>query len=300
MRRVLIVGDAVLDVVVRPLAALVANSDTPCDVLVTRGGAAANLAVALRAVIDDNFEVEFVGVVGNDDTARLIRADLDSAGVLARLSEVSGTTGVVVAIVGNEGERSMMTARGVTSELREEHVTPWLDDDLAHLHVSGYSILDPHTRELAARLLETANQLGASTSVDVCSVGPLRDVGVVVFTQYARGATTLFANEEEALTLAGADNVDEAVERLCATWSEVVVTRGALGAVAAWGGRHYEVSAVDSGAAVVDTTGAGDCATGTYLGRRLAGDDVVHALSAAMIAAADVVRGLGSRGASRH
>ena len=299
MRRVLIVGDAVLDVVVRPFGALVANSDTPSDVLVTRGGAAANLAVALRAAIDENFGVEFVGVVGNDDTARLIRADLESAGVLARLSEVSGTTGVVVAIVGNDGERSMMTARGVNSHLREEHVTPWLDGDLAHLHVSGYSILDPQTRELAARLLETANRSGASTSVDVCSVGPLRDVGAVVFTQFARGAAMLFANEQEALTLAGTDNVDEAIERLCATWSEVVVTRGALGAVAARGGRHYEVSAVDSGAAVVDTTGAGDCATGTYLGRRLAGDNAAHALSAAMIACANVVRGLGSRGAPR-
>jgi sugar/nucleoside kinase (ribokinase family) len=45
---------------------------------------------------------------------------------------------------------------------------------------------------------------------------------------------------------------------------------------------------------VLDTTGAGDAATGTYLGARLNGDDVSAALSKAMAASARVVGDLGA------
>jgi sugar/nucleoside kinase (ribokinase family) len=139
--------------------------------------------------------------------------------------------------------------------------------------------------------------LGATTSIDVCSVEPLRHVGVEHFTGAARGATMIFANQEEALVLAGANDVHAALESLANTWSEVVVTRGAYGALARHGGRDY--SSHVRVEVVVDTTGAGDCATGTYLAARLAGADVATSLHGAMRAAALVVDGLGSRGQSR-
>lgn len=303
MRRVLVVGDAVLDVVVRPLAPLAPTSDTPANVHVARGGAAANLAVALRNVLDESFEVVFAGAAGADDAARLLRADLEKSHVVAHLSEVHGATGVVVALVSEKAERAMMTQRGANSELRLEHVAPLMDSSLVHLHVSGYTILDPHTREVASRLLEVAAEFGVTTSVDVCSVGPLREVGAEDFTEIAHRAATIFANEEEALVLAGAPDFDEAVEILARSWSEVVVTRGSRGAQALHGGQRYVAPASPSvtPAEVVDTTGAGDSATGTYLGERLSGHDVPTALANAMDAAARVVRGLGSRGdAPRH
>lgn len=294
-RRILLVGDAMLDVVVRPLAPVAPTSDTPARVRVARGGSAANLAVAMRSVIDESFEVSFAGVVGTDPAARLVREDLERSRVVAHLSEVAGATGVVVALVGEHGERAMMTERGVNSELRYEHVAPWLDPSLTHLHISGYTILDARTREMVPRLLELAAALGATTSIDVCSVEPLRRVGADHFTSAARGATMIFANEEEALALAGASDVNAALESLASTWSEVVVTRGARGALARHDGRDY--SAHVRVEEVVDTTGAGDCATGTYLGDRLNGRDVQSALSHAMAAAARVVQSLGSRGA---
>jgi sugar/nucleoside kinase (ribokinase family) len=294
-RRILLVGDAMLDVVVRPLAPVAPTSDTSANVRVARGGSAANLAVAMRAVVDGSFEVSFAGVVGNDAGGRLVREDLELSGVVAHLNEVSGATGVVVALVGEHGERAMMTERGVNSELRYDHVAPWLDPSLIHLHISGYTILDPRTRGMVSRLLERAGALGATTSIDVCSVEPLRHVGVEHFTRSARGATMIFANEEEALALAGASDVHAALTSLAGTWSEVVVTRGAKGALARHEGRNYSAHVhVED---VVDTTGAGDSATGTYLGDRLNGRDVQSALGHAMAAAAQVVKRLGSSGA---
>jgi sugar/nucleoside kinase (ribokinase family) len=47
---------------------------------------------------------------------------------------------------------------------------------------------------------------------------------------------------------------------------------------------------------VLDTTGAGDAATGAYLALRLRGEPMESALHAAMREASLVVRGLGSLG----
>ena len=289
----MVVGDAMLDVVVRPLAPLAPTSDTPASVRVLRGGSGANLAVALRAA-SDAVEVVFAGIAGDDAAAMIVRRDLEGSGVVAHLASGEGSTGVLVSLVGEGGERAMMTERGVNGQLTFDHVAGLFDDSLVHLHVSGYTVLDEATRELVPRLLESALSHGATTSVDVCSVGPLRDLGPVVFARATSAATILFANEEEALVLAGDVDVHDALATLSRQWDEVIITRGPQGAVASVGADV--VTAPARGADVVDTTGAGDAATGTYLAHRLAGADQATALRSAMGAAAHVVRGLGSRG----
>jgi sugar/nucleoside kinase (ribokinase family) len=114
------------------------------------------------------------------------------------------------------------------------------------------------------------------------------------FLSAAHGAGTLFANEDEALALSGATDVVLAIDRLSAGFDEVVVTLGDKGARARRAGVDYFMpSASDE---VIDTTGAGDAATGAYLAVRLKEGTIDEALAAAMSAASVVVRGLGSRG----
>lgn len=294
IRRVLVIGDAMLDVVVRPVAPFAPTSDTPARVRVGRGGSGANLAVALRAAIGDSFEVTFAGSAGNDAAAHIVAADLEECGVHAHLATTDGVTGVVVSLVGKEGERAMMTERGVNAELQYGHVADLFDTSLAHLHVSGYTVLDDHSRSLVPRFIEAASALGATTSIDVCSVGPLTSVGPENFMAAATGATMLFANEEEALVLSDENGVEGALDALASRWREVVITRGPKGAVVRRDAETFSASA--SVGDIVDTTGAGDSATGTYLAHRLLGADIETALHYAMVAAARVVQGLGSRG----
>jgi len=192
----------------------------------------------------------------------------------------------------------MLTDRGVNDRLTWPHVASMVDESLCHVHVSGYVALDEGTRALVPRILEAAAQLGASTSIDVCSLEPLRRVGVATFRAAATGATMLFANEEEAAQLASRVETHAALEELAAHWREVVVTRGPRGALASHEGSTVAVDALDVGDAL-DTTGAGDCATGTYLAHRLAGDDPTTSLTRAMSAAAEVVARLGAGGQSR-
>ncbi len=290
-RRVIVVGDVMLDVVVKPKGELALTSDTPSTVRLSRGGSAANMAVALA---DAGHDVTYVGAAGDDAAAQLFTNDLAAGGVRAILQTVALTTGVVVALVGDDGQRAMLTDRGANSLLNLDHVLGVLDGPFDHLHVSGYSLLDGHTRVVGVAALDKARALGRTTSVDVCSVAPLREVTGDVFMTAADDVTCLFANEEEARTLGDTDSTDEALTMLAARFNEVVVTRGSRGAVARKDGVTF--TATSSSDVVVDTTGAGDAATGAYLAVRLGDGSIDESLAAAMAAAAVVVRGLGSRG----
>jgi sugar/nucleoside kinase (ribokinase family) len=284
-----VIGDVMLDVVVRPLTGLAPTSDTASHIRVGRGGSAASVALA---VARSGHDVRFLGAAGNDGSAQLVRAALGRDSVRVELELVDAPTGTVVAVVGDNAQRAMLTDRGANSLLSESFVMSQLTDSFEHLHVSGYLLLDPSTRAVAVSALALARSRGATTSIDVCSVAPLRVLTPHVFLEAAIGATFLFANEEEALTLSGQDDAASALEFLATRFDEVVVTRGATGAMAARGETRVEAAGLD--VVALDTTGAGDAATGAYLAARLRGDSMEVALGAAMVAGASVVEDLGA------
>ena len=71
-----------------------------------------------------------------------------------------------------------------------------------------------------------------------------------------------------------------------------MITLGPRGALASRGAKRYSAPALD--VEVVDTTGAGDAATGAYLGARLYGESPDRSLQLAMEAAAAVLGRLGA------
>jgi ribokinase len=287
--RVAVVGDVMLDVIVRPNEAISPTSDTPSKVRVTRGGSGANLALALRA---SGCEVVYVGAAGKDGARDIFIDALRAGDVEVHLESVAAETGTVVALIGDDGQRAMLTDRGANSLLSEGFVLDQISGDFDHVHVSGYLVLDPSTRGLAIDVLRFARDRGRTTSLDVCSVGPLQVLGPDIFLEVATNATQLFANEEEALAVVGVDDVEAALDRLDGMFDEVVITRGANGAIADVEGARFYVPSL--AAEIVDTTGAGDAATGTYLGARLLGEDPQTALGVAMAASARVVAEFGA------
>jgi len=112
--RVLVVGDVMLDVVVKPDTAIAPTSDTPSRVRLHRGGSAANMAEALARA---GHHVTYVGASGTDLAAQLFEETLHRAGVETALERLDSSSGVVVALVDREGERAMMTDRGANSSL---------------------------------------------------------------------------------------------------------------------------------------------------------------------------------------
>src|SRR3972149_1705847 len=135
--RVLAVGDAIVDVVTAPLPALRAR-DVQLEVpehAVVPGGNATNFALGAAAL---GSSVAFVGSIGADPFAEVVRGAFLEAGVSARLRvDRRRPTGMTVAVTWSRGGRSLIHAVGANAGLRETDVpAPWVAR-AEHVHRPG-------------------------------------------------------------------------------------------------------------------------------------------------------------------
>jgi len=81
-----VIGDLVADLIVLGGATLERGTDNPAEIRLTRGGSAANAAVAAGS----RHPARFIGRVGDDTLARALVGELESAGVDVRVQRASG------------------------------------------------------------------------------------------------------------------------------------------------------------------------------------------------------------------
>jgi sugar/nucleoside kinase (ribokinase family) len=291
---VVVVGDVVNDVVVRPLAPVATGTDTPCDIVRLPGGQGANQAAWLGVL---GVPVRFVSRVGAADAAQH-RAALESAGVEVRFSvDAEHATGTIVVLVSAAGERSMFTDRGASRHLNAGDLGGDVLEGAALLHVSGYQLFEEPSRSAVRRLWASALAAGLPTSVDPSSVASLATVGPTNFLEWASGGQLVFPNLLEGRLLTGRDEPDAIVEALLESFSVVALKLGPDGALAGSAdGRRVRLAAPP--AEVVDSTGAGDAFAGGFLAGWLAGGDVAECMARAVATAARSVGRIGGRPSS--
>jgi len=163
-------GDLLLDVVVATRAEHTHGADTPAATRAGPGGQAANVAAWTVAL---GGRARLVAKQAGDLAGNLVAEDLRQRGVEVTGPVTGGATGIVVSMSAYDGERSMLTNRGVSpllsaAELRDEWFTgcDWL-------HLPLYSLVDAPIREAA---LAAARRV-PRVSVDLSSVSVLRDIG---------------------------------------------------------------------------------------------------------------------------
>ena len=293
--RILVIGDVMTDVIVRPEGPLALGSDRRASITFQPGGSAANQAAWLAAF---GAKVDFVARVGFADvegeTARL-----EAIGVAPHLvGDPRHETGRLVSLIGADGERSFFTDRGANEALEADDIPDALIEGAALIHLSGYSFFAPSPR--AAVLDAMGRAKDKPISADPASAEFLREVGADAFLAWTQGASILFPNAEEAAILAGSDDPETQCARLAARYPLVVVKRGAAGAEAAQGAQRWRAPAPKIEA--IDTTGAGDAFVAAFLAARLSGADIEPALerAAAAGAAASTVVGGRPKGLSVH
>ncbi len=249
--RIVVVGDIATDVIAIHSGPLAVGSDTSARIHMTGGGSAANTAAWLASC---GAPVTLVGVVGDDEVGHDLVSQLTAAGVhcLVRRSTREETGTVVV--LSDGGQRSMLCDRGANGLLTTSDVGVAITSDVGHVHVSGYTLLDPQSRNAGLHALEAP---GVTRSVDAASAAPLRRAPE--FLEWVRGVELLLANLDEARVLAGeeAASAAELASHLTDFAANVVVKCGADGAV--WAAADGEVIEVESEPVpVTDATGAGD------------------------------------------
>jgi sugar/nucleoside kinase (ribokinase family) len=296
---IVVVGDVMTDVIAAVDDPLALGSDTAARVQTRPGGAGANVAVWLA---QHGVPVVFVGVVGADPFGTEAVAELTRAGVEARVRRTAdAATGTCVVLVGGDGERTMLPDAGANSRLEPDDLPADLVAGAAHLHVSGYTLLNPGSRAAGEAALAQALRSGRPTSVDPSSAAPLEAVGGERFRSLTDGVGLVFVTLDEAEVLC--DSRDPVVigARLTSTYHEVVLKLGPAGA--RWCSRAdpagVQVPAATVDGPVVDSTGAGDAFAAAWLTARRDGDQPAAALGRATEAAALVVRSVGARNPTR-
>jgi sugar/nucleoside kinase (ribokinase family) len=286
--RILVIGDVMTDVIVRPEGPLAHGSDRRASITFQPGGSAANQAawLAWRGA-----GVDFVARVGAADVESEM-ARFRAMGVTPHLvGDPVHETGRLVALIDKNGERSFLTDRGANDALEAGDIADALIEGPAHIHLSGYSFFAASPRAAVLDAMRRAG--GKPVSVDPASTEFLREVGADKFLAWTRGVSILFPNEEEAAILSGSDEPETQCARLAAHYPLVVVKRGAAGAEAAEGARRWRVAAPKVEA--IDTTGAGDAFVAAFLEARLSGADIEPALERAAAAGAAASTIVGGR-----
>ncbi len=290
MPKVLVVGDVMTDVVVKPEGPIAVGADTRAAIRVLPGGSGANQACWLAR---EGVETRFAGRVGTADLPRekILFAEY---GVDARLgADATLPTGTLITLLSPQ-ERSFLTDRAANLNLCSDDLPEALLDGVDLLHVSAYALFEAGPRGAVLHLLAEAARRRIPVSVDPASYSFLAEAGPERFIEWTRGARFLFPNEDEAATLSGVEEPDAQLDFLTRLYPIAAIKRGAAGAIAgnSDGGR-WSVSALPVD--VVDTSGAGDAFLGGFLGAYLKGEGIELALARGVALGAQSVTTVGAR-----
>ena len=256
MKKVVVIGDVIEDIIVISNSERKANTDNLSSIQTTPGGSGANFAVWLASL---SVETELIARVSSKDKERL-DSYFKSVKVIPSLqTDQDLETGKIVVLVeGNQ--RTFFTDRAANKSLEKPKLPPC---DL--LYVSGYSVLSLG-KEQTQELIQSAKQAGCLVAVDPGSTSFIESFGVSNFLEAIQGTDIIFPNKEEYELLSKDHKLTE-------VFPEILVTKGEQGAELV-GVAHVEAKQVEA----VDPTGAGDAFAAKYIAERLSGSGGSEAL----------------------
>jgi ribokinase len=242
------------------------------------GGVAANASVACartgaasRALLR----------LGRDAVSDLIIDRLSDAGVCVVADKGEGITTRATILLEPHGEKRLLLFGGAGLYPSAAAVAAVDLSDIRWVHTTLYS------PESTAILLTRCREHGIPVSIDL-EPGSFQDLDTIA--DHLRGAAVVFANSRTH------ERLGDAVTALLALGVKAVIrTRGPDGASWHNGQTHHAVAISPS--PLVDTTGAGDCLAGWFIGESLNGRPAAEALARAVHAATLSCSSLGSSSA---
>jgi sugar/nucleoside kinase (ribokinase family) len=286
--RILVIGDVMIDLLVRPEGPLAVGTDRRASIVARPGGSAANQAAWLAHF---GAGVRFIGRVGAADHAEQTAA-FRACGVEPHLAaDIERESGRLIAIIDPSGERSFLTDRGANDGLRKEDIPEALVAFAGLIHLSGYSFVAASPRNAVRWVIARGGDV--PVSVDPASAEFLREMGPANFLAWTRGAQICFPNSDEAAILTGVEDRAEQLTILAQHYPLVVVKRGAEGCEAASGSERWRASA--PAVKAVDTTGAGDAFVAGFLAAKVKGAAIEECLARAARAGAEATLFIGGR-----
>ena len=300
-----VVGNAVVDVVLRVPAVPAPGSDVLASTGALVAGGAVNVAAAAAR---QGALTLYAGAHGTGPLGEVVRAALVAEGVDLALARSGADTGFDVAITDDDGERTFLTRHGAEASLRPGDLDAVVTERGDVVVVSGYVLAHPGPAAMltgwlagidprATVLFDPGPLLAARPPAHrppvrdraACSAatddGPALDPAGLAAALARADVVTLNAAEAAALERSG----------LVAGVRSLLVRDGARGAT--WHRAGSVLSTPAPPVEVVDTNGAGDTHTGVLAAALAAGVEPAAALERATVAASTSVTRSGPGGA---
>lgn len=259
----------------------------------TSGGSAAN---TMAGVASFGGKAGFIGKVASDEFGRIFSHDIRSIGVAFNSPPVANgaPTSRSLILVTPDGERTMNTFLGISTDLDPNHLDRQLIADSAILYLEGYLFDRPEAKLAFKAASEHAAHQGrkvALTLSDGFCVDRHRDEFLDLI---RNNVDILFANEHEIKSLYQTGDFGSAAAQARVDSKLAVLTRSAKGSEIFSHGEVYSI-APDPVEAVIDTTGAGDLYAAGFLYGYARQLPLEICGKLASMAAAEVISHIGAR-----
>ena len=233
------------------------------------GGSAANAMYAFASLGGKPF---YACRVGDDDQGAFYLRDLHEAGVATSDESIheGGVTGSCVVAVTEDGERTMQTYLGTSSDIAADNVDFDALTQADWLYLEGYLAMSESIQPAMTQLRQQAGIHNAKIAVSFADPAVVKFAKDGLLNILGNKVAVIFCNSEEAKLFTDKKQVKAAARTLLEHCQTAVVTDGANGAVIAHQSNDeaeieiYEI-ATPVVANVVDTNGAGDNYAGAFL-----------------------------------
>ncbi|MEC5210977.1 sugar/nucleoside kinase (ribokinase family) [Psychrobacter sp. PL15] len=234
------------------------------------GGSAANAMFAFASLGGKPF---YACRVGDDKQGQFYLQDLHQAGVATSAQSIhaGGVTGSCVVAVTDDGERTMQTYLGTSSDITADNVDFDALTQADWLYLEGYLAMSESIQPAMTQLRQQAGIHGAKIAVSFADPAVVKFAKDGLLNMLGNKVAVIFCNSEEARLFTDKKQTKAAARALLEHCQIAVVTDGAKGAVIAQKSENdtddiviHDI-ATPTVASVIDTNGAGDNYAGAFL-----------------------------------
>lgn len=231
------------------------------------GGSAANSIFAFASLGGRAF---YACRVGDDKQGAIYLDDLKKAGVDTSPKAIvkDGVTGSCLVLVTPDGERTMQTYLGTSSQINEENLDFDILKNCNWLYFEGYLAMSETLQEAIVKLRQQAGIHGVKIAVSFADPAVVKFAKDGLQTMLGNGVDLIFCNFEEAQLFTGKKQHKAAAKALTEHCQIAVVTHGAEKTIICQRtDDQLDIIEVPTPqiANLIDSNGAGDNYAGAFL-----------------------------------
>ncbi len=253
------------------------------------GGSVANSIVGLSQLEN---EVGFIGKVNEDELGNQYEVGLKGENVkfFYNKKKEKLPTGTCLILVTPDSERTMCTFLGIAGKINENDVDIEVVKKSKMIFLEGYLWDEGEPKKAFEKAINNANKVAMSLSDQFCV-----DRHKSHFLDLVKNKLDItFANEQEIISLINAKNFDEVIEFGKNLKKQLIITRGAKGAISIFNDQVIE-NGVDKNLNIKDLTGAGDLFAAGFLHGYLNNLSILESLNKGKEMSSKVIQQIGAR-----